>query len=201
MISKSKNEIIHPEKRAFLAAYAECGSISQAARAAGIGRITHYNWLTADADGTYREAFENARREACEVLETEARRRAVNGLDDPVIYQGKLMGVWVDAQGNVVAENAPGSTLIPLTVKKYSDILLITLLNANLPEKFRHRVDHTGKVDSEHRLSITIDDRRTELLGEIASIRQRIGTRSDSDAADGYEGNGNGQSLPGPPVD
>lgn len=39
----------HHKKGAFLAAYAECGSIATAAKLAGIGRRSHYRWLKADA--------------------------------------------------------------------------------------------------------------------------------------------------------
>ncbi len=58
--------ISHLKKRAFLAAYSRCGSLSVAAKRAGIDRRTHYNWLV---DPVYQEAFQQAAREAGDALE------------------------------------------------------------------------------------------------------------------------------------
>src|SRR5206468_3689043 len=52
----------------------------------------------------------------------------------------------VNAAGEVVAKGTPGAKLIPLTVKKYSNSLAITLLQAHRPKKYRanYKVEHTG---------------------------------------------------------
>jgi hypothetical protein len=63
---------------AFLAAYPEVGTITAAATAAGINRCTHIDWL--ESDPTYPARFAQAQDEALEVLEAEARRRAVRGV-------------------------------------------------------------------------------------------------------------------------
>ena len=63
----------------------------------------------------------------------EPRRRAHDGVDEPVVYQGELMGCWVMPDGAVVSKDTPGATLVPLTVKKYSDALLLALLKASTP--------------------------------------------------------------------
>jgi terminase small subunit-like protein len=55
------------KKRAFLAAFSRCGSLSQAAKRAGVDRRTHYNWLKSDPH--YAEAFEQAKLEAADALE------------------------------------------------------------------------------------------------------------------------------------
>jgi hypothetical protein len=73
----------HPKKRAFLAAYAQVGSVSGAARAAGVSRRSHSRWLE-DAD--YASAFETAKDEAADTLEDEARRRAFEGSDVLLIF-------------------------------------------------------------------------------------------------------------------
>ena len=59
--------ISHPKKRAFLAAFSRCGSLSQAAKRAKVDRRTHYNWLKDDP--AYREAFQQATIEAGDALE------------------------------------------------------------------------------------------------------------------------------------
>src|SRR5438067_1219042 len=73
----------HAKRRAFIAAYGECGSVTRAASAAGVSRRVHYQWL---ADADYRRAFMEAREVAADLLEAEVRRRAVDGWDEPVYY-------------------------------------------------------------------------------------------------------------------
>ena len=41
------------------------------------------------ADTTYVQAFAEAKEEACELLQAEARRRAVDGVDLPLLYKGR----------------------------------------------------------------------------------------------------------------
>ena len=131
------HEITQAKRRAFLAAYGQMGNITLAAEAAHVHRRTHYVWL--EQDHAYKQAFAEAHERAMDVLEAAAYRRAVEGLDEPVIYQGKLQGIYVDAEGRTVTAYTPGATLIPLTVKKYDTTLLIFLLNGGRPEKFRER--------------------------------------------------------------
>ena len=68
--------------------------------------------------------LELANEESADRLELEARRRAVEGVDEPVFYQGVEVG----------------------TVRKYSDALLQFLLKARRPDVFRERVEHSGAV-------------------------------------------------------
>ncbi|MGC1273927.1 MAG: hypothetical protein WBC44_09485 [Planctomycetaceae bacterium] len=119
---KPKKPMIRPsavKQAAFLAAYAETGNISTAAKASKIERKTHWDWMHGDA--TYPERFEAAKEQAIETLEAEARRRAVEGVEEPAgWYKGKSCG----------------------TVRKYSNTLLIFLLKGAAPEKYRERVDN-----------------------------------------------------------
>lgn len=114
------NGITHPKKRAFLAAYAECGTIIQAAEIADITRKTHYDWLAEDPD--YVKACQDAYLQAGERLEQEARRRAVKGTKKPVFYKGEECG----------------------TVTEYSDTLLIFLLKGAMPQKYKEYGNHIG---------------------------------------------------------
>lgn len=154
-------------KKAFLAAYAGTGNISAAAKAAGIDRTAHYEWIKSDE--AYREAFDVADAESVDLLEREARRRAAEGVDEPVIHQGQMMGAWVTANGETVAPNTPGATLIPLTIKKYSDTLLIFLLKGARPERYRDnaRVEHTGRgggpIETKTTHAIDYDQLRKDL--------------------------------------
>lgn len=108
----------NPQKNqeAFLTAFCELGNISKAAKKAKVGRQTVYDWLENDAD--FKKKYKKARKIAAGVLEDEAHRRAVEGCNKPVWYKGQKVG----------------------TVKEYSDTLLVQLLKANLPKKYRERV-------------------------------------------------------------
>jgi hypothetical protein len=66
--------ISHPAKRAFLSAFSECGSVSEAAEIAGVSRDLHYDWKAADTQYSY--WFTQARHMAADRLEERARKRA-----------------------------------------------------------------------------------------------------------------------------
>jgi len=119
------NKIQHPLKRAFLAAVAETGNITSAAKLSGLDRTNHYRWI--QEDSTYAMAYKDALEQAAENLEREARRRAIYGVSKPVFYKGEECG----------------------TVQEYSDTLLIFLLKGAIPEKYKERFDGniTGSID------------------------------------------------------
>lgn len=134
------------KKPAFLAAYRVTASITKAAAAAKLERSMHYRWLDEDPD--YAKAFEATRREAGELLEDEAIRRAYEGFDEPVIYQGGLCYA-IDQYEVVDGRGRPTSKLKrnakPLTVRKYDAGLLQKLLDGFLPEKYgRRKVELSG---------------------------------------------------------
>lgn len=122
-------EITHPKKRAFLAAYSELGTVTHAAEAAKVVRKSHYNWLKDDDAEIYKAAFDEAHQRACDCLEAEARRRAIQGVDKPIIRNGFVVS----------------------TFKEYSDTLLIFLMKGAMPDKYRERIDqkHSGSVSLE----------------------------------------------------
>ena len=109
-------------KPAFLEALADTGNAKMAAEAVGISRDTVYT--ARNRSPRFREAMDKARAKAQDVLEAEAFRRAVDGVTEPVYYKGKIAGA----------------------VRKYSDALLIFLLKAADPAKYRERYshEHTG---------------------------------------------------------
>jgi hypothetical protein len=115
------------KKEAMLAAYLKCGTIFHGCKGAGITRRTHYDWMKADP--AYRDAFEDAAEAVADNLEAEAMRRAREGWPEPVYYQGEVCG----------------------SVRKFSDLLLIFMLKALRPDKFRERIDlkHSGKLGLE----------------------------------------------------
>jgi hypothetical protein len=108
-------------KAKFIEAFSATGNVSAAAKLAGVGRRTHYDWLKEDE--AYKVAFADAVDEAADRLEVEARRRAVTGNVKPVFHKGVQVG----------------------TVREYSDTLLIFLLKGARPEKYSERHVHSGK--------------------------------------------------------
>ncbi len=62
-----------------------------ACEVAKVRRSSHYRWLENDPE--YREAFELAKQDAADILEAEAFRRAVEGVEAPTgWYMGKPVG-------------------------------------------------------------------------------------------------------------
>lgn len=108
-------------KGKFLADFAWCGNVLRSAAAAGIHRRTVYTWLAEDTQ--FKGIYEQALNDALDRLEEEARRRAVDGVMEPVVSGGNLI----------------------THVRKYSDTLLITLLKGKRPDTYRDRHEHTGK--------------------------------------------------------
>ena len=107
----------------FLETLRKTGNVTEAARVARISRNTVYTHR--HADPVFAEAWDDAEEEATDALEYEARRRAVHGVERPVVYKGEVVA----------------------TIPEYSDRLMELLLKAHRPEKFKERVANelTGK--------------------------------------------------------
>jgi hypothetical protein len=107
----------------FIEALASGASVRGACEAAGIGRRTAYDMR--DADEAFRAAWDLAIDEGTDLMEDEAYRRAVHGTAKPVYQGGKKVG----------------------TVQEHSDTLMVFMLKARRPEKFKDRgaVELTGK--------------------------------------------------------
>ncbi len=102
----------------FLKALAETGSVATSAALAGTSRTRVYELRKADPD--FASAWEDAEEIAADRLEKEARRRAVKGVEEPLVSAGKLVR---DENGQ------------PITVRRYSDNLLLALLKAHRPPR------------------------------------------------------------------
>lgn len=111
------NESVTPEKRAqFLALLSEYGNVTRAAEDSGCGRIMLYKIRREDPD--FAAEWEEAAKIGAARLEDEARKRAAEGWEEPVWHKGEMCG----------------------TVRKFSDTLLICLLKAHHPEKYRENI-------------------------------------------------------------
>ena len=104
----------------FLATLAATGNVSASAREAGISRKTAYQWRSKDAE--FASDWRDAEESATDALEAEARRRAVEGWDEPVWHQGEQCG----------------------TVRRYSDRMLEILLKGHRKEFRESRLELSG---------------------------------------------------------
>jgi hypothetical protein len=109
-------------KARFLEEFRRRGNIADTARVVGIARRTPYIWRKSDK--AFAASFEDAAEEAMDLLDGEARRRAMGEVQTPVYYQGEVVGL----------------------VPRYSDALLMFLLRAHRPGKYRERYEHRVPV-------------------------------------------------------
>jgi hypothetical protein len=185
--AKSKIDLPNVKRTAFLAAYAKAGNLSEAARVAKVSRANHYEWLQ---DSEYERAFALAHAEACEYLETEARRRAVTGIAEPVVYQGRLTYEPLMNKDGSVKVNAEGNPLyskVPLCIRKVSDVLLIFLMKAAMPHKYRDNYagevkDELAKISRGADLHQKLTDEELNTLDRLAQLARSRGDRSGTTA-------------------
>jgi hypothetical protein len=106
----------------FLRHLAETGNVSKAVALAGTSRTRVY--ALRQKDRSFTEAWDEAEEIACDRLEEEARRRALEGVEVPVVSAGRVVR---------------GDDGHPLVMRRYSDTLLLALLRARRPEEFGKR--------------------------------------------------------------
>lgn len=142
-----------PKKRvwekAFLAALRDSGNVRLACQAAKVARPTVYEYRQADPG--FATAWNEALDEACDLLEAEARRRGLEGVDKPVFHQGEEVGV----------------------VRNYSDTLLIFLLKGARPWKYRDHVSHEVIGQGGGPIRIRAEELSDDQLAAIATAGGR----------------------------
>lgn len=89
------------------------GDVSASCAAVGVGRRSMYDWREDDQD--FAAAWDDVVEASTEKLEREAYRRAHDGVEEPVFYQGEVCG----------------------HVMKKSDTLMMFILKGRKPEKYR----------------------------------------------------------------
>ncbi len=113
-------------KPAFIEVLRETGNVTLAAQHAGQSRNQVYD--VRQRSKRFAAQWDDALEEATDLLEAEARRRAFTGIDKPMFFKGEVVG----------------------STKKYSDRLLMFLLEAYNPQEFRDggKVEHPGATDA-----------------------------------------------------
>ena len=109
----------------FIEVLHETGNVTLAAQHAGHSRNQVHD--VRQRSKRLAAQWDDALEEATDLLEAEARRRAFTGIDKPMFFKGEVVG----------------------STKKYSDRLLMFLLEAYNPQEFRDggKVEHPGAID------------------------------------------------------
>ena len=125
-VGSGKKRRAPPWRKVFLEALRNTGNVTLAAATAGVHRTTAY--VAKEANAAFSGQWEDALALAGSGMEQEARRRAMEGVLEPVFYKGEPIGA----------------------IRKFSDTLLMFLLKAHNPKKYREnmRVERSGKVDT-----------------------------------------------------
>lgn len=133
--SRRRGQRLEEQQRAaaqatFLASFAQTANFTAACRDAGVDRSTAYRWQ--EHDEAFALRYRQAEGEANDVIRGAIFRRAIEGIDKPLHYQGRLVK---DEYGE------------PATVKEYSDTLLIFLAKARMPEfREKQQVEQSGEI-------------------------------------------------------
>lgn len=144
-------------QRKFLVAFAHTGVIQRACEYAEVPRNMYYRWMEHDQDFVF--TFRETQAEAVERLEDECRRRAENGIVKvtPIYFQGRKVGERVE--------------------RVYSDLLLMFLLKALKPEKYREKFEAISPDEAMQLAEASLTDE------QLSRIREAV-LGSGSDNAD-----------------
>jgi hypothetical protein len=125
MVMANRTKMTNRAREAFLEVLRETANVSEAAKSAGVSRNCAY--AHQKADPAFAAAWDDAVEIATDSLVAEARRRAVDGVEEPVFHKGEVCG----------------------HIRRYSDRMLEILLKAHRPAQFREnvKVEHSGLGD------------------------------------------------------
>lgn len=187
-------------KQAFLSAYVETAAFNRAAAMIGVKYATVKDWIDdarseSPVDKEFAKAFTVARSEAADTVEGEIARRGMEGVPEPVVSQGEL--VWMPHRKSngdplyayrtkegemVVPDPETGNPLElgkdyvirPLTVRRYSDRLLLARARALMPDKYGFQFPAAAKPTAEKNDSVdeVVIDVREEEAGVLERARK-----------------------------
>ena len=141
----------------FLDALANTGSVTAAIAVANTSRTRVYELRKADP--AFASAWQEAEEIATDRLEDEARRRAIEGIAEPLVSAGKLVR---DDDGK------------PVLVRRYSDNLLLALLKAHRPPRRERSV----------RFQLPALRSATDAASAMAALTTGVGAGEPGEAAE-----------------
>jgi hypothetical protein len=109
----ARTKLTPERQKEFLELFSKTGNCALSARAIGVNRNSI--WYLRERDEAFDEDYKEAEAIALGLLEEEARRRALEGVERPIYQQGNLVGYE----------------------RVYSDRMLEILLKAHDPQKYR----------------------------------------------------------------
>jgi len=170
----------------FLTLLREVPNVTRAARTLGLAPKTFRNYKKTNKE--FSQAWDDALDESIERMEQEVHRRAIEGMDEPLVHQGSFTYLYeLDERGRAVKDengipklklDKNGQPAIA-TVKKYSDQLAMFLLKAHRPEKYRERSE-VNFNNPDGSLAMT----EAEKAARISAILASAQVRRENDASD-----------------
>lgn len=130
-VPNAKKRISKRKQQIFLETLRQTGQIKKSAEAAGYTTSVFLRRLRKE-DPEFAQAWDEALEAGIDVLEDEAIRRAHEGIEKDVYYQGEVVGTEV----------------------QYSDALLQFILRGNKPEKYRENVNVQGTIN--HKIGVAV---------------------------------------------
>jgi hypothetical protein len=122
----NRTKLTSEKETQFLHVLSETANVTRAAESIGMAR--GYMYELRDEDPEFKAQWNAAVEIGTDALEDEATRRATEGWDEPVFYQGAQCGL----------------------VRKFSDTLLIVQLKARRPARYRDNVTtQTQQLDKD----------------------------------------------------
>src|SRR5208337_3960621 len=133
-----------PEQRArVIEEFSNTGRIDLACSLAGVCPEAHYRWLKRHP--AYKAAFQAALRQAVDLLEAEAWRRAHDGCERPVVSHGRIMEMQQrDQDGKLKFDADDKPVMGPLVVREYSDLLIQFLLKGRRREVYGDKTEFSN---------------------------------------------------------
>ncbi len=149
-----RTKLTRQRKRTFLEHLRATCNVTESAQVAGVSRTAMYERRAIDPE--LAKAWDDAIEQATDALEKEARRRALDGVDKPVHFQGKRVDV----------------------IKEYSDPLLMFMLRGHRPHKYRERVTEIPKQMDKPAINVIV-------LARQICLGLRLAQDQITDGADG----------------
>lgn len=169
--TQNAREALSPEQKRFLKAYGDCGVVKYACKMARIHRSTFYLWRSRDQN--FKACLVDAESDANDTLEFAAYQQGVEGVEEPAISAGQVVYNYVpvlDDDGKQMFDDR-GKPLMKrgkmVTIRRHAPQLLITLLKARMPEKYKDKqqVEHSGSID--------VSGARELLQAKINALREQ----------------------------
>jgi hypothetical protein len=142
-------KISHLKKRAFLAAFSRCGSLSKAAKRARVDRRTHYNWLKDDS--WYVHAFRQAVIEAGDSLQDKLTEIAFEGNVTAAIFllKGLKPETFRDRIEQVNIQDIDPAKMSPELLDKIANRMIEQALGAGAAAEVDRRLKAGESVELE----------------------------------------------------